>query len=150
PTSASRRDYIMPKSTSRGNMTLDAPINGLTPKLRWRCGARSLRGHGHYWARRTHARPRLANRARACLLAPARSGALAAMEAPASSEIRADENGEARILGLFGNRRAQHVAAVLAAYPDDEQLRVAKLLHAWGSACVESASLYLAEGTSDE
>src|SRR5262249_52777228 len=64
---------------SRGNRTVDVPINGLTPKLRRRRGARSLRGHGLYGTRRARARPpRLANRARACLLAPARSGALAA------------------------------------------------------------------------
>jgi hypothetical protein len=60
--------------------------------------------------------------------------------------VRADASGEGRILGLFGNRRAQHVTAVLATYPDDERPRVAKLLHAWGSACVETASPYLAEG----
>jgi hypothetical protein len=51
---------------------------------------------------------------------------------------------------LFGNRRAQHVAAVLATYPDDERPRIAKLLHAWGTACVESASPYLAGSTSRE
>jgi hypothetical protein len=64
--------------------------------------------------------------------------------------VRADENGEGRILGIFGNRRAQHVAAVLATYPDDERPRIAKLLHAWGTACVETASPYLSEGASRE
>jgi hypothetical protein len=64
--------------------------------------------------------------------------------------VRADENGEGRILGIFGNRRAQHVAAVLATYPDDERPRVANLLHAWGTACVETASPYLPERASRE
>jgi hypothetical protein len=64
--------------------------------------------------------------------------------------VRADATGEGRILGMFGNRRAQHVAAVLASYSDDDRPRVAKLLHAWGSACVETASPYVAQGVSRE
>jgi len=60
------------------------------------------------------------------------------------SLVKAELNGEGRILGLFGNRRSQHVTEVLEEYADDDRARVAAVLAAWGRAYVAAAEPFLA------
>ncbi len=57
--------------------------------------------------------------------------------------VRAEQSGQGRLFGLFGNVRAQHVASVINDYIDEDRASVASALAAWGRACVEAAQPHL-------
>ena len=63
--------------------------------------------------------------------------------------VRAEQSGQGRILGLFGNVRARHVASVIDDYVEEDRAAVAGALAAWGRACVEAAEPYLRSKSAD-
>jgi hypothetical protein len=57
--------------------------------------------------------------------------------------VSAEQAGQGRIFGLFGNVRPQHVASVINDFVEEDRAVVATALAAWGRACVEAAQAYL-------